>query len=200
MRATKPAAKPPGRAKAARAAKPSEAPSKPATRAGKPTSKAASRSVAQVAPPAPASRQRVAAGARELRAKTKQRERADAAAARREALLLKRLRPFCERLPETTEVLSHGHPTFRVHGKTFAIVETHQGIPSLAIIASFELHQALLRDDRFYRTPYVGKHGWVSHKLDGRLDWKLIEELVMHSFRQVAPAAVIERLDHEHPA
>jgi len=44
---------------------------------------------------------------------------------------LARLRPLALALPESAETVSFGHPTFRVRGKTFAVLETYKGVLSL---------------------------------------------------------------------
>lgn len=100
--------------------------------------------------------------------------------------VLERLRRICLALPETSEVQSWGHPNFRVGKKTFAVFERYQG--EWAICCKVPRpHQALfLKDPRFYRTPYIGQHGWVSLRVTGRLNWKEIEELVVGSYRLVA--------------
>ena len=38
---------------------------------------------------------------------------------------------------------------------------------------------------RFYRTPYVGQHGWVSLRATTRLNWEEIAELVRGSYELV---------------
>ena len=45
---------------------------------------------------------------------------------------------------------------------------------------------ALPNDKRFLKTPYVGKHGWVSLIVDGKLDAKLLAGLVRQAYEQVA--------------
>ena len=42
-----------------------------------------------------------------------------------------------------------------------------------------------LDDVRFYKTPYIGKHGWVSLKVAGKLNWKEIAELAKGSYQLV---------------
>ena len=43
-----------------------------------------------------------------------------------------------------------------------------------------------LEDPRFYKTPHVGQHGWVSMRTSGPLNWEEIEELVRASYHLVA--------------
>jgi predicted DNA-binding protein (MmcQ/YjbR family) len=45
------------------------------------------------------------------------------------------------------------------------------------------MQEILLHDGRFIRTPYVGKHGWVSLRVVGPLDWKEVRSLIKRSHR-----------------
>src|SRR5262245_15645899 len=92
----------------------------------------------------------------------------------REQAALVRLRPLALAQAEALETTSFGHPTFRVRGKTFAVLETYRGVLSLAFKAGHEHQRAFLSDARFYATPYSGKHGWVSLRIEGRLDAPLV--------------------------
>jgi predicted DNA-binding protein (MmcQ/YjbR family) len=100
---------------------------------------------------------------------------------------LKRLRQICSLLPETSEVIAWGHPNFKVAKKTFAALEKYKGEWAIAFKAERE-HQRFLvdTDDRFYVSPYVGKHGWVSMKIGGGVDWAQVKDLVRQSYRLTA--------------
>src|SRR5689334_13861076 len=88
------------------------------------------------------------------------------------AALLTRLRRICSRLPDSAETVTFGHPTFQVARKTFAVLEQYKGELGLALKVEMELQDVFLKDQRFYRTPYIGKHGWVTLRLDaGPLNW-----------------------------
>ena len=100
---------------------------------------------------------------------------------------LTKLRKICAELPEVNETVSFGHPTFQVAGKTFAVFEEYKGELGLALKVEKELQQVFLKDPRFYLTPYIGKHGWVTLRMEGmKLDWKEIRELVKGSHRLIA--------------
>jgi predicted DNA-binding protein (MmcQ/YjbR family) len=46
-----------------------------------------------------------------------------------------------------------------------------------------------LDDSRFFRTPYIGRHGWVTLRVyAAKLNWNEIRELVKGSYDLVAPA------------
>jgi predicted DNA-binding protein (MmcQ/YjbR family) len=100
---------------------------------------------------------------------------------------LTKLRKICADLPDVTETVSFGHPTFQVAGKMFTVFEEYKGEFGLALKVEKELQQVFLKDPRFYITPYIGKHGWVTLRMEGsKLDWKEIRELVKGSYRLIA--------------
>lgn len=116
----------------------------------------------------------------------------------REAQILARLRPICLSLPAATETITFGHPTFRVAKKTFAVLEEYQGHLSIALKVG-KAHQGIfLSDPRFYRTPYIGQHGWVSLKVDEKINWTEVKHLVMDSYRLTATKKTFARLESAH--
>src|SRR6266436_1826790 len=104
-----------------------------------------------------------------------------------------RLRAICLALPETTEKIAWGEPTFRVGGKLFAQLDNHHhGADHLAVWLPMPLgaQEGLVYTDpvRFFIPPYVGRRGWVGVRLDRRPNWKAIGDLVREAYRTVAPA------------
>jgi predicted DNA-binding protein (MmcQ/YjbR family) len=97
--------------------------------------------------------------------------------------VLARLREICLKLPEAEETVTFGHPTFRRGKKTFAVLEEYRGELSIAFRVERTLQEIFLKDPRFFRTPYVGKHGWVSLRAAGRLRWSEVRELITESHR-----------------
>src|SRR5215467_5123026 len=107
------------------------------------------------------------------------------------AALLTRLRKICTQLPDVTETVSFGHPTFQVGGKTFAVFEQYKGELGLALKVEKELQQVFLRDSRFYMTPYSGKHSWVTFRMETKsLDWTEVREIIRGSYQLVAPKKI----------
>ncbi|WP_433500280.1 MmcQ/YjbR family DNA-binding protein [Sphaerimonospora sp. CA-214678] len=105
---------------------------------------------------------------------------------------LERLRALCLALPETTERLSHGEPTWFVRGKkTFVMFADHHHDDRLAFwcAAPSGVQEELVETepDRFFRPPYVGHRGWLGVYLDVPVDWDEIRKIVADAFRQVAP-------------
>lgn len=74
------------------------------------------------------------------------------------------LRSVCATLPGAEEYVMVHHPAFRVGKKPFAVSgmdEAARG-PTLSINLGREAQPDLLSDARFYKTPYIGQHGWVT--------------------------------------
>ena len=111
--------------------------------------------------------------------------------------VLDRLRALCLSLPETSESDSWGHPNFRAGKKIFAAYEIYHERPCVAVKLPVPDGTALLDDPRFFRTPYVGKHGWISVWVDDPPGWPLLRELVLTSYRQVALKRMLAALDGE---
>jgi predicted DNA-binding protein (MmcQ/YjbR family) len=97
-----------------------------------------------------------------------------------------RVRKICMALPETTETETFGHPTFRVDGKSYCVVEEYKGEQAVAVKVGLPLQGAFLKDTRFYKTPNVGSQGWVSLRMGGKLDWHEVADLVKGSYRLMA--------------
>ena len=101
--------------------------------------------------------------------------------------MLDRLRKICLALPDTEESVMHGHPVFRINGKSFCIWHGVADDPAIALKVAKSEQGMFLEDSRFFKTPYIGQHGWISIRAQGRLDWKEIAELVQGSYRLAAP-------------
>jgi predicted DNA-binding protein (MmcQ/YjbR family) len=103
-----------------------------------------------------------------------------------EAQILARLRKICLALPGAIETVSFGHPTFKVNGKTFSVFEEYKGELGICVKIEKELQGIFLDDSRFFRTPYIGKHGWVTLRVHAaRLNWTEVKDLVRGSYRLV---------------
>lgn len=112
---------------------------------------------------------------------------------------LARVREIALALPEATEVVAHGRPTFRC-GKIFAYyggsVKGGEMMNTSVLFRPDPAEaQALSGDGRFFVPAYVGAHGWLGVDLSRAPDWDEVAELLDASFRLVAPAKLIHRLD-----
>jgi len=106
-----------------------------------------------------------------------------------EDAILRKLREVCLRLPAATEGITFGHPIFRVEKKMFAVLEEYKGELGICLKVGTLLQGVFLDDPRFFRTPYIGKHGWVTLRVYAApLNWSEIRELVKGSYDLVASA------------
>src|SRR5215510_5557415 len=97
---------------------------------------------------------------------------------------IERLRRICMQLPEASERLSHGEPTwFAGKGKVFAMLDDHHhgaAHVSVWLPQPTGVQESLIEADpeRFFRPPYVGSNGWVGVVLDKGPDWNMLAALV----------------------
>src|SRR3954466_4339244 len=119
--------------------------------------------------------------------------------------IVNRLRGLCLALPETSERLSHGAPTFFVRGKrAFVMVLTdHHGDGRFAIwCAAPDGMQRLLVEadpERFFVPPYVGHRGWLGFRLDRALDWDELAGILEDAYAEVAPARLTDQAARRSP-
>ena len=108
---------------------------------------------------------------------------------------LERLRSLCAMLPETAEVEVFGNPTFRVGARGFATFELIEGEPTVCLKVTMEDQAGLLGRPGFRSEPDTGHHGWTVVSLDGAVPWDETDELVVASYRLVAPDEYRAQLD-----
>ena len=83
---------------------------------------------------------------------------------------LARVRRVCFSLPETTERLSHGEPTFFVKNKVFVMfANNHHNDGHIAVWlpVPFGFQSTLIETapETYFKPPYVGVRGWVGIEL-----------------------------------
>jgi predicted DNA-binding protein (MmcQ/YjbR family) len=108
---------------------------------------------------------------------------------------LKKVRSLCLALPETHEVEAWGHPTFRAGKKMFAAFGGENSDLTIGLKVGYERQETLLKDHRFFPTPYAAHQGWVSLRLDSQTDWDEVSGLVLEAYRQVALKRMLQALD-----
>jgi hypothetical protein len=104
---------------------------------------------------------------------------------------IQRVRRICNTLPETTEKISHGEPTWFVRKKLFAMFSNNHhndGHVAITVPAAIGIQAALIKasPEKFYKPPYVGVRGWIGIELDRVSD----EELTLHikeAWKLIAP-------------
>jgi hypothetical protein len=112
--------------------------------------------------------------------------------------VLTRVRKICLSLPETSERLSHGQPTFFIRGKRAFVMflNNHHGDGRLALwcASSPEIQRMLVKaePEHYFVPPYVGYLGWIGVRLDRNLGWERIAEAIEDAYLTVAPKKLIE--------
>ena len=106
--------------------------------------------------------------------------------------VLERLREVCLALPDASERLSHGAPTFFVRGKRafVMVMNNHHGDGRFALwcAAPDGMQRALVDADseRFFVPPYVGHRGWLGVRLDRGFEWDEIVGIVEDAYAERA--------------
>jgi hypothetical protein len=112
---------------------------------------------------------------------------------------LVRVRAICADLPETTEKMSHGEPTFFVNKKVYVMFANNHhndGYIAVYLPAAIGIQAMLIKasPEKFFRPPYVGVRGWFGIELDRVSD----EELASHireAWRLIAPKRLLALLE-----
>jgi hypothetical protein len=104
---------------------------------------------------------------------------------------LERVQRLCLALPETSERLSHGEPTFFVHKKVFVMfADNHHNDGRVAVWVPVPegFQEGLIeRAPRvFFRPPYVGPRGWVGIEL-AQIDDAELAMYITIAWELVAP-------------
>jgi hypothetical protein len=109
-----------------------------------------------------------------------------------------RVRKICSTLPETSEKISHGEPTWFVRKKVFAMFSNNHhndGHVAVTVPAAIGVQAALIEasPEKFYKPPYVGVRGWIGIEMDRVSD----EELELHikeAWKLIAPPKLLAQL------
>src|SRR6476620_4964304 len=117
---------------------------------------------------------------------------------------VERVRQICLALPESSERLSHGEPTFFVHKKVFVMfANNHHNDGRIAVWlpAPAGFQDGLIEEapQIFFKPPYVGVRGWLGINLDCVSDadlkmyvhiaWELIAPKRLRVQRETATTA-----------
>jgi hypothetical protein len=113
---------------------------------------------------------------------------------------LERVRHICLALPEATEQVAWGEPTWRVRKRMFAMyANDHHGDGRVALWCNAPLgvQEHLVADapQSYFVPPYVGVKGWIGIVL-AHVDDAELREQIVQSYVLVAPhklLAVLER-------
>jgi hypothetical protein len=111
-----------------------------------------------------------------------------------------RVRRLCAALPETTERLSHGEPTFFVRNKVFVMfANNHHNDGHIAVWLPVPpgFQEGLLETSPqvFFKPPYVGTRGWIGIELD-RVNDADLEMYIQIAWELVAPKRLRAQRDN----
>jgi hypothetical protein len=110
---------------------------------------------------------------------------------------LDRVRAAALDLPETTEKLSHGQPTFFVAGKQFAqFRDNHHGDGRTVVCvktSSLDEQAMLLEADPGTYSKPADLPSWISINLAGvEIDWDHVADRIAQSWELAAPRRLLE--------
>lgn len=113
---------------------------------------------------------------------------------------LREVRAICLALPEVTERLSHGSPTWFAGKKTMVMyLDDHHGDGRLALWVAappgVQGDMVTQEPERFFVPPYVGHRGWLGVRLDRTPDWDEVGDIVEEAYRQVAVQRLLRQLE-----
>ena len=112
---------------------------------------------------------------------------------------LEKVRKCALALPETSERLSHGAPSFFVKkSKNFLnFAENHHGDGRLALwaAATLDAQQLLVNaePEHFFVPAYVGHLGWVGVRLDRGITLTKVKAIIEQAWRVRAPKSLLPR-------
>lgn len=111
---------------------------------------------------------------------------------------LERVRRICVTLPETTERLSHGEPTFFVKNKVFVMfANNHHNDGHIAVWlpvpSGFQSTLIKTSPKTFFKPPYVGARGWVGIELNQINDQDLMYHIQV-AWELSAPKRLLSRI------
>ncbi|MEH7883952.1 MmcQ/YjbR family DNA-binding protein [Bacillus sp. JJ1609] len=107
--------------------------------------------------------------------------------------MLENVRNTCLALPEAVEIIDgFGHNTFKINGKSFVISgESAKGF-SLSFKSDRETQALLLQKEYFFKTPYIGHHGWVSIENPESENWDELSDLIQEAYLRAAPKRLVK--------
>jgi hypothetical protein len=110
---------------------------------------------------------------------------------------LGRVRKICLALPETTERLSHGAPSFFIRDKVSFVnyMDNHHEDRRLALWCACPpgMRDGLVgaKPHQYFVPPYVGFRGWIGVRLDREPDWDDVERVIREAYLAVAPKKLV---------
>lgn len=104
--------------------------------------------------------------------------------------ILLHTRKICSKFSEVRERKDgFGHVTFQVDGKPFVKITDGAG---LCFKSDRENQELLIQQDKYFKTPYIGRHGWVSIRKTLDEDWIELTELLQEAYLRAAPKRIVD--------
>lgn len=113
---------------------------------------------------------------------------------------LTRITALALALPEASHERTGTHTRYLVRKKTFLyFLDNHHGDGIVAVAGKLPIAENRGRVEldplRWYLPTYIGPRGWVGLRLDaGPIDWEEVADLVLGSYRLVAPKQLGKQL------
>lgn len=109
-------------------------------------------------------------------------------AARKKDAAFDKVRALCLALPEAKLTMTWGSPHFRVGEKIFCGFGTEKdGRQVMSVKLELDHARRVVKEPRFWASPYVGKHGWVTLDVAQRESWDEVAKLIHESYGLIAP-------------
>lgn len=117
-----------------------------------------------------------------------------------EPQILDMLHEMCLELPKAVEAEAFGAPTLQVRRKNFAMTHRNpEDRPTIWVKGAEGRQEAMIGalPDRYFRPPSLGRNDWIGCWLDDTAmpDWDEIEDLVVESYRVIAPKQLVKQMD-----
>lgn len=113
--------------------------------------------------------------------------------------MLENVRKICLALPEAVELIDgFGHNTFKINGKSFVISGEGEKGFSLSFKSDRETQEILLQKEYFFKTPYIGQHGWVSIQNPAGENWDELTDLIQEAYLRAAPKRLVKNWNELH--
>jgi predicted DNA-binding protein (MmcQ/YjbR family) len=107
---------------------------------------------------------------------------------------LENVRNICLALPEAVEHIDgFGHNTFKINGKSFVISGASEKGFDLSFKSDRETQELLLQKEQFFKTPYIGHHGWVSIQNPTLEDLDELTDLIQEAYLRAAPKRLVKQ-------
>ncbi len=112
--------------------------------------------------------------------------------------VLEKMRTICLALPDTQETLTWGIPHFRVNNKIFCGCSERRARPEIGLKMESDQSEVMMKLPGIEKAPYSREgDGWVTVIPGIFDDWDEIEQLLIGSYRLIAPKRTAALLDKQ---